>query len=300
MGRLMRVVRAARWHWKRIARRPPALVVEVRWRLGDEILTIPVYEGLKRRYPNGYLTVWCNYPDLIRRNPFVDRVVGPEEEPTGAPCDRYLLLRGAPRNLYRNEHLARVAGIPLPLRRPRLYDDEWTSAHVERLADDPSGFVAVCTGGTWETKRWPIENWRELCVGLARDGRRVIQLGSGDDEIPGVDSLVNATTVLEAASLLRAARLLVTCDSGLMHLALAVGAPVLALFGPTDPTILIRDCGALTVMTNGRPCQGCWNRLTMKKEGVCPLDISSCMGSLPAEAVLECVRGILGDEGRRA
>lgn len=296
----MRVVRAVRWSWKRIARRPPALLVEVRWRLGDEILAIPVYEGLKRRYPNSHLSVWCSYPDLIRGNPCVDQVIGPDDLPTRAPCDRYILLRGAPRDVYRHEHYARVAGIPLPLNPPRVYDDEGASAYLERFAHDPSGFVAVCTGGTWETKRWPIENWRELCVGLARDGRRLVQLGSGDEEIPGVDSLVNATTVREAASLLRAARLLVTCDSGLMHLALAVGAPVLALFGPTDPTILIRDRGALTVMTNGRPCQGCWNRLTMKKEGVCPLDISSCMGSLPTEAVLRRAREILGRESRRA
>ena len=122
-----------------------------------------------------------------------------------------------------------------------------------------------------------------------------MQLGHKDAKLDVRDCLVDATTVLEVASILRAAKLLVTCDSGLMHLALAVGTPVLALFGPTDPSILVRGNAPLTVLTNGRPCQGCWNHSKdAVTEGVCPLGISPCMGSLTIDTVLARARELLG------
>ena len=91
--------------------------------------------------------------------------------------------------------------------------------------------------------------------------------------------------------MLRAARLLIATDSGLMHVALAVGTPVLALFGPTDPAVLVRGTALLTSMTNGRDCQGCWNHVRGPLEpGICPLKIDCCMESLAVDPV--CARAL--------
>jgi heptosyltransferase-2 len=120
-------------------------------------------------------------------------------------------------------------------------------------------------------------------------------LGAKDERIAGTHDLLDKTTVREAARILRSARLLIACDSGLMHLALAVGTPVLALFGPTDPTILVRGNVPLSVLTNGRDCKGCWNHSSQAmEEGTCPLGISPCMGTLTVEAVLARARELLG------
>jgi ADP-heptose:LPS heptosyltransferase len=210
-------------------------------------------------------------------------------------CDRYIVLRGAPRKTFRLDHYARLAGIPTPPMNPRLYYDDWDSAHLDKHGLEHKRFVAVCTGATWETKRWPVENWRALRDALTNDGHTVVQLGKNDDRIGANRDLLGATSVRDAACVLRAARLLVSCDSGLMHLALAAGTPVLALFGPTDPSILVRENAPLTVLTNGRTCQGCWNHSPdAKVEGVCPLDISPCMGTLAVETVFARARELLG------
>ncbi|MCC6152216.1 MAG: glycosyltransferase family 9 protein [Candidatus Hydrogenedentes bacterium] len=286
----------ARWITRRVLRKQLRIVADVRWRLGDEIMAIPIYEGIKRRYPFCHLTVWCNHPDVLLRNPHVDRIVGSDQVSRLSDCDRYILLRGAPRGIFRLDHYARLAGIPTPPMNPRLYYEEWTAPQLTAAGLDSMRIVAICNGGTWKTKRWPQENWQRLCDALARAGHRIVQVGKDDDSIKNVLDLTNRTSVREAACVLRRARLLISNDSGLMHLALAVGTPVLSLFGPTLPAMLVRTSAQLTALTNERDCQGCWNRpAVLMTEGTCPLGISPCMGTIPVDTVLARAHELLGD-----
>ncbi|HRK35838.1 MAG TPA: glycosyltransferase family 9 protein, partial [Candidatus Hydrogenedentes bacterium] len=292
-AKLQDAVRQVRWSARKILRRQLRITVEMRWRLGDEIMAIPIYEAIKRRHPFCFLSVISNHPDLLFRNPYVDEVLGPNDRV--GTCDRYIVLRGAPRERVRIEHYATVAGVPVPLQNPRLYYDDWRSAFSEHPDLQSKQFIVVCTGGTWQTKRWPAAHWQSLCAALARDGERIVQLG-GDDLAAGAAlDLRGKTSIREAACILRAARLLISTDTGLMHLALAVGTPVLALFGPTDPRMLVRDHSLLVALTNTRDCHGCWNHApTATREGVCPLQIDSCMGALAADVVLAKAREMLG------
>ncbi len=285
----------ARWIARRTLRRQLRIVIEIRWRLGDEIMAIPIYEGIKRRYPFCNLSVWCNHPDLLIRNPHVDQVHGPEQQPNFSECDRYVLLRGAPRDAFRLDHYARLAAIPTPPMNPRLYYEDWTASQLAEAGIKPKQFIAVSSGATWDTKEWPMANWQQLCRALANDGHTVVQVGHNDSRIEAVHDLVDRTTVRDVACVLRHAQLLVCNDSGLMHLALAVGTPVLGLFGPTNAAMLVRASTKLLAMTNGRNCQGCWNSPTVQMtEGTCPLNISSCMETLTVDSVLEGARELLG------
>lgn len=285
-----------RWIMRRALRKQPRIVVDVRWRLGDEIMAIPIYEGIKRRYPFCHLTVWCNQSDVLLQNPHVDRTLGPDKEPRLAECDRFISLRGAPRGVFRLDHYARLAGIPTPPMNPRLYYDDWSAPQLPTAGLTSKRFIAVCNGGSWETKRWPQQNWQALCEMLTRAGRAIVQVGREDKRITNVLDLTNKTTVREAACVLRHARLLITNDSGLMHLALAVGTPVLALFGPTIPAMLVRTSTQLTALTNERDCQGCWNRPPVEMyEGTCPLGIAPCMGTISVDTVSARAQELLGD-----
>jgi len=291
--RLRRIQRRVTWKGKRALGMPTNILVETRWRLGDEIMAIPIYEGLKRQYPSARITVWCNYPDLLIGNPFVDTICAGREDARGISCDRYVLLRGAPRDVLRLDYYAACAGIPTPSSNPRLYYDDWDAPVVREARGNLGDFIAVCTGASWPTKRWPIGHWQELCRYLERSGNGVVQVGKNDESIGAGLSLLDRTAIRETACVLRAAGLLVCCDSGLMHLALAVGTPVVALFGPTVASILIRKGLPCMVLTNGRPCQGCWNiSQQMTEPGVCPLNISSCMAPLAADTVLGFVREV--------
>ncbi len=272
----------------------PRILVEINWRLGDEIMALPIYEALKKRHPAAQVDVLCNYPELLDDNPHVD-VVNPSEP----SVDRYYLLRGAPRDAYRLLHYARQADVPVPDVRPALYYKNWDSPLLDELPPGDGPVVAVAAGATWETKRWPRERWRALCDRIAESGSRLMVLGQGEDESLGIGTdYVGRTSVREAATLLHHADVLVSNDSGLMHLGLAAGTPVVALFGPTDPGILIRDNAGLQVLGNERECRGCWNgSQTMQEPGLCPLDVDSCMGSIAVERVAEKVDEVLSGRG---
>ena len=72
-----------------------------------------------------------------------------------------------------------------------------------------------------------------------------------------------------------------------MHLSLAAGTPVVALFGPTVPKVLIKNDPRFHPIVNGRDCQGCWNgSMDMIEPGVCPKDIPVCMETIDMDEVL--------------
>ncbi len=131
-------------------------------------------------------------------------------------------------------------------------DDATQAAAAARFLapENLDDYVALAPGGAanvkeeMESRRWPVENFTALAGLLIGSGRRVVLLGSGGDaaiaarikaQQPGVVDLSDRTTLAEAAAILKRARLVVCNDSGLMHLAAAVGARVVALFGPTHP-----------------------------------------------------------------
>ncbi len=93
-------------------------------------------------------------------------------------------------------------------------------------------------------KRWPVAHWRALIeifpaahfvlFGTAHDAPLTNAIAAGSDSTR-VENLAGRTTLPDYAERLRSCRLLVTNDTGGMHLANALGVPLLALFGPTNP-----------------------------------------------------------------
>ncbi|HUT36492.1 MAG TPA: glycosyltransferase family 9 protein [Planctomycetota bacterium] len=136
-----------------------------------------------------------------------------------------------------------AAGVEAGERRPTLPPRrEWLDAARAWLDERGvgRGFVAVHPGSGGRAKRWPVERFAELA---GRLGRPVVWLlgpaEAQDDEARGLGSQVGA--VAADVPLPTLVGLLASClayvgnDSGVSHLAAAIGAPTLALFGPTDP-----------------------------------------------------------------
>jgi ADP-heptose:LPS heptosyltransferase len=278
--RLGRAARAARWQWKTIAGQTRRVLIELRWRLGDEIMALPLYEAAKGAWPGCSLEVWCAHPELLAGNPWVDRVNGDGGDP-----DRFVYLRDDPRDRPRIAHYAALAGVREPEDPPRLLFDDWTPPPGLLPGEGP--WAAVSTGASWPAKRWPVTHWEDLCRRLFIEGLRPVQLGvAGDDPIPGVHSLLGRTSVAQAARLLRACAVFVGCDSGLLHLARAAGTPAVGLFGPTKPEILFPHDTALMTLRCPRPCQGCWNDpVNIAPPGVCPEGTDGCLEDIAPEAV---------------
>lgn len=165
------------------------------------------------------------------------------------------------------------------------------------------GFVAVAPGSIWGTKRWP--HYSELAAALDLP---VVVVGGREDAALGTAVTAaaegrawNAAGELGlrlSAALLRRASVLVTNDSAPLHLAAAVGTPVVAIFGPTVPEFGFgpRGAGDSVVQLSGLSCRPC----SSHGPRVCPLGHHRCMLDLTVERVAAAVRGHSGAEARRA
>lgn len=278
--RMRRASDRARFFAKKSLGLRPSILVELKWRLGDEIMALPIFCALRAAYPQARIEVLTHYPDLFIDHPHVNAV-----NPEAPAPDRYYLLRGAPPDAFRLAHYARQAEVAVPVERPRLYYEDWTSPLLGDLPEGDGPLIALAPGASWTTKRWPVPAWRALVAFLDDAGCRVFELGNANEGVGIPCSLLGKTSVRDAAVLLHHADVAVTNDSGLMHLARAAGTPAVGLFGPTDPAILIRDDAGFHPLTNGRECAGCWNGGEMETPGVCPREVASCMETLEPERV---------------
>jgi heptosyltransferase-2 len=117
----------------------------------------------------------------------------------------------------------------------------------------PSRTVAIAAGGaknpgmTLEFKRWPAERFAAVAEWLVQKGRQVLLIGGSGDtgaskkvraRVPQAVDATGKTSLRGSAALLSLCSRLVCNDSGPMHVAAALGIPVTAVFGPTDPVKL--------------------------------------------------------------
>jgi ADP-heptose:LPS heptosyltransferase len=138
-------------------------------------------------------------------------------------------------------------------------------------------FVILNPGGGWANKRWPAEAFAALARALR--GRGIAPLVTfGPGEEPLADRVVEAsggaalrgfgTTLLEYVELARRARLVVAADTGPLHIACAVGTPVVGLYGPTDPARNGPFASADVVVRQAPPCAPCHKRSCATHDGV--------------------------------
>jgi heptosyltransferase-1 len=154
-------------------------------------------------------------------------------------------------------------------------------------------FVAVNPVAFWETKLWEDEKFAELCDRLREElGIGVVLTGGESAPLEricrkmrtGAVNLGGRTTLRELASIYRRAALLVTTDSGPMHLAAAVNTPVVALFGPTDPVRTGPYGSGHRVIRKGLPCMPCFRKRCETKR---------CMKEIGVEEVFADVKELL-------
>jgi heptosyltransferase-1 len=133
----------------------------------------------------------------------------------------------------------KICGVEFPR------DPEAEARIDRRLSAHGMGTFAILNPGAgWGAKRWPAERYGQVAGKLASAGvRSIVNYGPGEESLAREVEAAGAgaakamkCSITELVSLTRRARLFVGGDTGPMHLAAALGVPVVAIFGPTDPT----------------------------------------------------------------
>jgi lipopolysaccharide heptosyltransferase II len=159
-------------------------------------------------------------------------------------------------------------------------------------------FVAFHPGARWWFKQWPAEKCAALADRIqAKDGLPVIFLG-GTQEQEFLHTVraqmrtpfrggAGGLELLEMAAVLRRARAFVGNDNGPMHIAAALGTPVVALFGPSDPEVWgPRGAGHRVIYKEGY-CNPCIHPRCVRGE-------QNCLRVITVDEVAEAVRALIG------
>ncbi len=142
-------------------------------------------------------------------------------------------------------------------------------AESSKLKTQNSKLILLQPGARWKNKRWPAEHFSELVLALGEEfpEARFAVLGSKDDQPLGeiiarsapeqVLNLCGATSLPEMIEWVRLCDLLITNDTGPMHVAAAMGKPLIALFGPTEPRRTGPYGQLQNVLQLNLPCSPC-------------------------------------------
>ena len=166
-------------------------------------------------------------------------------------------------------------------------------------ASHQAGYIACVIGAAHNTKKWPVHKWKEFCKQIKHP---VILLGGPEDKeaaeaIAAVDDIkvYNACgkfSLNESADLVRKAKLVITHDTGLMHIAAAYKKPIISIWGNTVPAFgMTPYFGAAMVPDVIIQVQKLWCRPCSKiGYNKCPLGHFKCMEKIAVEDLLQRTR----------
>lgn len=161
--------------------------------------------------------------------------------------------------------------------------------------------IGLAPGAHWDTKRWHKERFIELANLLIQRKNAKIVIFGGKDEVKLSEeiktSLLNKPIIaagqlslMETAALLKKCKVLITNDTGVLHISAAVKTPVVAIFGPTVGEFGYYPYRVLNrVISKSLPCKPC----TTKGTSMCPINTFDCMNFVSTNEVLEAVEEIM-------
>lgn len=294
----------------------PVVIVKRKGNLGDIICTFPLIYNIRKEYPFSIIIYYClnwnvEFPKMCRD---VDIVVG-LDTPFSKFVDKYFskimwfeplfneeLSPPRPsRGLHIIDEMLAVSKCPFQnilTKKIKISNKSFLNIQ-KRISLDRilSNYIFVIhVGATWPVREWSVEKWNKL-VSLLKShfDSEIIQVGtdfvssSGGRSTPRILNCfdwIGKISIEETAALLKIARLFIGIDSGIMHLAGAVNAPCVGIFGPTFSELRLPRNNKSVGVSSRVPCLGCQHM----KDGPlhwqtgCPNDIQ-CMKELSVEEV---------------
>lgn len=207
---------------------------------------------------------------------------------------------GAEHQVETYKKLLAPLGIGISDTMPRLYVTDGEVQDAKELLRQrgyrEGKLIGMNPGAAYgSAKCWPMERWRELAIRLLKEDVWIVFFGDATAEVmikeicqnfpERVMNLAGVTSLRELACLIKSCNLLITNDSGPMHIAAAFDVPLVALFGSTDD----RKTGPYgkkeSVIHKRVSCSPCFKR-------VCPIDFR-CMKKIQVDEVVERIQNLL-------
>lgn len=223
---------------------------------------------------------------LIARLSGAPRILGPARPHRREPSSAFWITEGVAAS---GEHAVdRMLAVGRPLGLPERPVDfgghlllRGHGSHGAEQVDDGGPYVVIQAGAGWANKVYPPVFWGEVAWRLHRETGLAVRVPTapGEERLAeevaassrGVARTVDATSFVVLAALARSCRLFLGGDTGPLHLAHALGAPVLCVMGPTDPRVNGPYGAAERAVFRRLPCSFCYKRFAEAK--ACLLEV---------------------------
>jgi lipopolysaccharide heptosyltransferase I len=172
-------------------------------------------------------------------------------------------------------------------------------AALSRLGFAQRSFAVIFPGTVWQTKHWSVEGFADVCRYLAGQGLGILLGGSQRDRrrsaavaqlFPDAVDICGQTSLAALCAIMQRAAICVTNDSGPMHLAAALGIPLVSAFGPTSPVRTGPYGRPKAVVRVDVPCSPCY----IRKLRSCPHG-HRCMTALSSSMMIERIESALAE-----
>lgn len=157
-------------------------------------------------------------------------------------------------------------------------------------------FIVIFPGSSVPEKCWGAERFAQVAKRLAADGHKVVVVGGREDRYDGDTivgdvglNLAGMTTVPETAAVVARSNLVISGDSGVLHIAAGLGIATVSLFGPSSASKWAPKGKGHVVLNSHLPCSPCSKFGTIPP---CPINVR-CMKEITPEAVLDAARRLL-------
>ena len=300
--------------------------------MGDVVCALPLCDALRKKYPDKLIifVTASLYRNIVLLSGMSDGVYGskiwnwpfimPEQfnifglvSSVYNPRNTDEILPESGAMLHLVDDLASSCQITLINRQPHLYPSEQLIVKTREkygLSKKKIGkklLIAINGGPTWPVRMWETFKWQRLINHIHLKYDAVILLfgqtppGKSSDleRLEGVFSLFNQLAPEEIVALISICDMVVAIDSGPVHLAGAVGTPVIGLFGALNPLFRLPPDSPSIGLSSDMNCRFCNHRTPILhwKEG-CPYDIE-CMQRLDVGKVFETIQFLLTNEGKK-
>jgi ADP-heptose:LPS heptosyltransferase/glycosyltransferase involved in cell wall biosynthesis/predicted SAM-dependent methyltransferase len=272
--------------------------------VGDIMCIEPAIRSLKNKLGGDTaITVRVTHPELFRNHPCVSKVEHTHFPRRYNDYQQHLQFNWMPTDDNRMMSLVERSASQIAValekdRCPKIYLDHWDEVMLEKYHLPKAGGpkIAIGVGARWPSRCWSRDKWLLLCQQLEKQLKaQIIQLGGESDEFFGYGlDLIGQTSPREAAAVLSRCDLAITVDSGLAHLAAAVGAPRVVLFGPVLPETRMHTGIGRAVVATESDCRGCFHT-TGLNVSVCPKGHNNCMERISIENVFNAVEQCLSE-----
>ncbi len=180
----------------------------------------------------------------------------------------------------------------------KLFQDASLGDLRSLLPPPTSPIALLIPGAGWHNKSYPVHSWGRVAAQLRDEGELSVLIPCGPGEEPLAEKIATASDgaatnlglvkLPALAALMRQSRIVLGGDTGPVHLAHALGTPVLCTMGPTDPSRHGPYGAADRAIWQPLPCSFCYRRFTSPK---------ACLLSLPPERVARRALEILRSQG---